>query len=327
MSLSSLESAVKTRPLASPRDWQIERRDFLKVSAASLFGLMSGACQVSAPAARPRAPMRFGLITDPHYADAPPRGKRFYRESMGKVQEAVERLRGEKVAFLAMLGDLKDMNDGEPDTRTLAHLTAIETALQKFGGPTYHVLGNHELDNLSKAQVTAHVVNTGIAPGRTYYAFSREGVRFVVLDANYDRDGLDHDRGKFDWKDTNIPPPQLEWLARELAGAGEPVIVFVHQRLDGDRPTSVRNRAAVRQQLEASGKVLAVFQGHDHPGDYTLINGIHYYTLRAVVEGSGPENNAYAVVDVAPNLDLTVTGYRLAKSMSCPHRPATTAAI
>jgi len=68
--------------------------------------------------------------------------------------------------------------------------------------------------------------------------------------------------------------------------------------------------------------VLAVFQGHHHPGAYSFINGIHYYTLKAVVEGSGPENNAYAVVDVHPNLNLTVTGYRRAVSMELPHGAA-----
>ena len=41
--------------------------------------------------------------------------------------------------------------------------------------------------------------------------------------------------------------------------------------------------------LHASGKVLAVFQGHHHSGSYSNIAGIHYYTLKALVEGSGPD--------------------------------------
>jgi alkaline phosphatase len=69
--------------------------------------------------------------------------------------------------------------------------------------------------------------------------------------------------------------------------------------------------------------VLAVFQGHDHPGGYTLINGIHYYTLRAVIEGSGEANNAYAVAEISPAGDIVVTGYRRALSMALPgHAPA-----
>jgi hypothetical protein len=307
------------RRVSLPPGWQIDRRDFLKASAASMFGLLAGACTASSFSHR-RAPLRFGLVTDSHYADAPPNGTRFYRESLAKVREAVDRLRAENVAFLAFLGDLKDMAKDEPEARTLSHLVAIEQEVRRFGGPTYHVLGNHDMDNLSKSQVMARIENTGVAGGRSYYAFSRGGLRFIVLDATYDKDGRDYDHGKFDWKDTNVPAGQVAWLARELDLAASPVIVMVHQRLDGDGPTSIRNRAAIRDELERSGKVLAVFQGHDHPGFYNSINGIHYYTLRAVIEGSGAENNAYAVVDVAPNLDISITGYRRARTMELAHR-------
>lgn len=312
-------SATQRKPIGpAPDGWRIDRRDFLKASAASLFGLMLGGRRLRAAEPR-RAGFRFGLLTDPHYADAEPRKTRFYRESLGKMREAVDRLRAERVEFLAGLGDLKDMADGEPEARTLSHLVAIEREFQRFGGPAYHVLGNHDMDNLSKAQVLAHIANTGIAAGRSYYTFSHGSVRFVVIDTNFMHDGRDYDHGNFDWRDIHLPPAELDWLRAELQAASEPVIVLGHQRLDGDGHVQVVNRAEVRAVLEDSGKVLAVFQGHDHPGAYTRINGIHYYTLKAIVEGSGPANNAYAVVDVHPDLGLTVTGYRRAVSTELPH--------
>lgn len=315
-------SATSAAPTPPPADgWCLDRRDFLKASAASLCGLALARFSTAATAsAAARAPFRFGLVTDSHYADADPKGTRFYRESLGKVRAVVDKLRAERAGFLAMLGDLKDMAPGEAETRTLSHLVAIEKEIQRFGGPTYHVLGNHDMDNLSKSQFVAHVTNTGIAPGRSYYSFNRGGLHFIVLDATYDKDGRDYDHGQFDWKDANLPAAQLEWLGAELAATADPVIVFVHQRLDGNGPASIRNREAARKILEASGKVLAVFQGHEHPGGYTLINGIHYYTLRAVIEGTGEANNAFAVVDVSPDLDLTVTGYLRAVSLKLPHR-------
>ncbi|MHC4751588.1 MAG: hypothetical protein ACYTFW_17160 [Planctomycetota bacterium] len=70
----------------------------------------------------------------------------------------------------------------------------------------------------------------------------------------------------------------------------------------------------VRKILQASGKVLAVFQGHHHSGSYSHISGIHYYTLKALVEGSGPENNSYAIAEVHPDNSITITGYRKAVS-------------
>ena len=60
----------------------------------------------------------------------------------------------------------------------------------------------------------------------------------------------------------------------------------------------MKNAPAIRAVLEASGKVLAVFQGHSHKNDLNEINGIHYCTLVAMVEGSGEKNNGYALLDV-----------------------------
>lgn len=313
-------SSRRAAHLASSAGWHLARRDFLRSSATALAGVAFARFASAATPVTPRKPFRFGLITDSHYADADPKGTRFYRESLGKVRAAVDRLRAERTDFLAMLGDLKDMATGETEERTLSHLVAVEKEIQRFGGPTFHVLGNHDMDNLSKSQFVAHVTNTGITPSRSFYGFNRGDLHFLVLDATYDKDGRDYDHGKFDWKDANLPSAQLEWLTAELAADPAPAIVFVHQRLDGNGPASIRNREAVRKILEASGKVLAVFQGHEHPGGYTLINGIHYYTLRAVIEGSGEANNAFAVVDISPSLDLTVTGYLRAVSQQLPHR-------
>jgi alkaline phosphatase len=90
--------------------------------------------------------------------------------------------------------------------------------------------------------------------------------------------------------------------------------VCVHQRLDAEPPYGVKNAPEIRKILEASGKVLAVLQGHHHKGDYKEIGGIHYCTMSAVVEGPGPENNAYAVMDILPGDAIRITGFRKQKS-------------
>jgi hypothetical protein len=308
-----------------PGSWTIARRDFLRVAAGALAGLTTGCYSrwmwMRDPVRHP--PVRFGLVTDAHYADANPAGTRFYRESLAKMREAVEHLRAEHVDFLVELGDLKDMAAGEPEAQTQSHLVAIEAELQKFGRPTYHVLGNHDMDNISKSQALGIMSNTGISHDRGYYSFVQAGVHFIVLDACYLRNGRDYDHGNFDWRETCIPPAEIAWLERELAAAKEPVIVLAHQRLDGSGDTDINNSAEVRALLERSGKTLAVFTGHEHAGGYRLINGIHYYTLKGMVEGSGVENNAYAIVEVLPSLDITVTGYRKAVSREMKREAAT----
>jgi len=256
--------------------------------------------------------VRFGIVTDCHYADADTVGTRYYRHSLDKLGECVELMNEQQVDFLVELGDFKDQDSPPVEQKTLSYLQAIESVFCKFDGPAYHVLGNHDADSLSKAQFLTNIKNTGIDPDRSYYSFDSNSVHFVVLDANYKSDGTDYDHGNFDWTDANVPPAELQWLRRDLAASRGAVIVLVHQLLDGAGLHYVKNATEVRQILEQSGRVLAVFQGHRHDGGYSLIEGIHYYTLKAMVEGPGPENNTYAIVEVRPDLSITITGYRKA---------------
>jgi len=260
------------------------------------------------------------MVTDCHYADAEARGTRHYRQSLAKLDECAERMNAEKVDFLIELGDFKDQDARPIEENTIAYLRAIEAVYRKFTGPRYHVLGNHDQDSISKQQFLANVENTGIARDKGYYSFDVKGVHFAVLEANYRADGVDYDHGNFDWTDANIPPAELEWLERDLAASQGPAIIFIHQLLDGTGPHYVKNAPQVRKLIEGSGKVAAVFQGHLHKGAYSRINGIHYYTLKAVVEGPGEQNNSYALVEVRGGGDIVVTGYRKAASkyLPCP---------
>ncbi len=60
--------------------------------------------------------------------------------------------------------------------------------------------------------------------------------------------------------------------------------------------------------------MIGVLQGHFHWGNYGDISGIHYCTIQAIVEGSGPENNAYAMLDILPGDVIRIKGFRKQKS-------------
>ena len=261
--------------------WQTSRRDFLKGSTALLIG------GVLAQEGEEKRALRFGLVTDFHYADCQKRGTRHYRESLGKMKECVSLMNEKKVAFLAELGDLKDQADQPKEKETLAFLKTIEAEFAEFKGPRYHVIGNHDIDSISKEQFLANVENTGIAKDKSYYSFDSKWVHFVVLDANYLADGRDCAPGNC-------------------------------KRLDGRGSHFTKNSDEVRKLLEKSGRVLVVFQGHDHRGGHSLIGGIHYYTLKAAVEGSGEENNSYGIVEVRRNGDIVVEGFRKAVDLAMP---------
>lgn len=75
----------------------------LRLSALALAVLFA------MPAAAQDAPLvRFGAIADPQYAPAPPRGTRYYGNSLWKLAEAVEALNAEELDFVVTLGDIID---------------------------------------------------------------------------------------------------------------------------------------------------------------------------------------------------------------------------
>jgi predicted phosphodiesterase len=293
------------------KNWLITRRVFLKRSALFLTAPL-----IAARFQKPETMLRFGLVTDSHYADIDTAGTRYYRESIAKMVEFTELSNDQNADFVMHLGDFKN---GAPDYN-LDHLKKIESVYARFRGPRYHVLGNHDMDRISKDDFLSVIDNTGIAADQTYYFFDMGGVRVIVLDANFTADGTPYNSGNFHWTDANIPASQIQWLDEALSSAAGPVIICIHQLLDGDRGSvDVKNAAEVRTVLEQHQKVLAVFQGHHHSGQYNLINGIHYYTLKAMVEGSGEENNSYAIVEVFDDLSVTVTGYRKAADKKMAH--------
>jgi predicted phosphodiesterase len=292
--------------------FRITRREFLKLSSSILAGLAidprfafgrenSGVIRV-----------KFGIVADSHYADTEPKANRYFRESIPKMQECVELMNRMKVDFLIELGDFKDQDTTPNKKQTLLYLQTIEHAFQQFKGPRYHVLGNHDIDSISKEEFLRYVDNTGISNKSTFYSFDLNGLHFIVLDANFKSDGTNYRNGNFKWRDTNIPPAEIDWLNEDLKSTTKPVFVFNHQQLDCEGDFCVNNAEEVRQLLENSAKTLAVFQGHNHQGHYSQIKGIHYYTLKAMVEGCGSQNNSYAIVTVLNNGSISITGYRKA---------------
>lgn len=247
--------------------------------------------------------LRIGLVTDLHYADKPAAGSRRYRQTLAKLAEAAEILAAERVEVLVALGDLIDSAD------TLAgeqlYLQTIHRELTKIGREQHYVLGNHCVDRLEKKEFLGVV-----GQERSCYSFDRAGTHFVILDACFREDGTAYGRRNSNWTDANIPADQLEWLEADLAAGRGPAIVFAHQRLDDAHSHSVRNAPRVRQSLERSGRVVAVFQGHSHHNAIQEIAGIRYCTLAAMVEGNGPESNAYAVLRLSGDGSIRVQGFR-----------------
>jgi alkaline phosphatase len=232
---------------------------------------------------------RIGIITDIHHTNKPDTTSRKYSAALEKIEHFVKVMQG-RADFVIELGDYVDtlVDDKDP----IENLLEIEEIYERFDGPRYHVLGNHEFDNLSRDQLLYNIENTDIPTGETYYSYDQNGVHCVVLDADYTVDEphlpfdlQDPDDPFWNWTDAWIPQEELDWLAADLAASDLPTVVFTHQLLhrDNTEDHTIKNADIVRGIFEEDGQVVAVFSGHDHRGEIAFRNGIHYFVLEGNV--------------------------------------------
>ena len=207
------------------------------------------------------APLRFGLCADIH--------KDIMHDADARLRAFVGRMGEERVDFILQLGDFCC-----PHERNRPFLDIWES----FDGPRYHVLGNHDTDGgFSRRETRAF----WSMPAR-FYSFDAGGFHFVVLDGNDKREGRPPGYPCF------VAADQLEWLRGDLAAAGRPAVVFLHQSpLDMAVPEQgLDNGAEVRAVLEAAngagGRVLACFSGHNHVDAHATLNGIHYIQVNSM---------------------------------------------
>jgi len=274
------------------RGWFVALSIVLAFAGFTAFGLAEDAPMV-----------RLGIVTDVHAHDTDSPNEH-------KVMTGyAERLRAFADAMTSWPADaLIDLGDfvngtfvmgaelGDPD-RIPAILDQAVTALSPFEGPVHHVIGNHDVYDLTKEEYMA-----GISAEETYYSVDIGALHVVILDAQFQKSGEDY--GNIGWMVQGmIPEQELEWLREDLAATSSPTLVCVHQPLDvsfallAGGPT-ISNYLAVRETLSASGVVIAVFQGHTHDFSLNTIDGIHYVTFAAMVDHDEPAPPTWAAVTV-----------------------------
>jgi alkaline phosphatase len=257
--------------------------------------------------------VRFGLFTDlhAHDIDSPSEGK-WMTHTEQRIGAFVEAMNGLRPDFVVELGDFINgwvvfgADPGTPD-RIPTVLAWADGLYAGFDGPRYHVIGNHDLYNLDKAQYLE-----ALGTEATYYSFDVGAFHFVVLDVQYQDDGTDLSH-TYTGVSGYVPPAELDWLERDLSESGRPTLVFTHQMIDAfieewGRPL-IANQADVQRILTGAGNVIAVFQGHDHAYRHAVLDGIHYVTFEALVDRDTPASWALVTLDgVSSTLTIDGTG-------------------
>lgn len=236
-------------------------------------------------------PLSFGLISDCQYHSVKGKGMRKYSMSDIKLSEAVAHFNQMRLDFVIHLGDFID--------KDFESFDIVSPIFAQLSAPHYHVLGNHDFsvtdDNKSK-------VSKKLGMPARYYDFAAKGWRFLVLDGNdisfhaYPEDSQAYKRTADYYEVNEIKSPrwngalgdeQLFWLGSTLEDAeitGEKVVMFCHFPIYPENDHNLWNAQVVLRLIEKFSCVKAYINGHNHAGNYDVHNGIHYLTIKGMVD-------------------------------------------
>lgn len=254
----------------------------------------------------------FGVIADCQYCSEPGTGIRKYSISDTKLRQCVNHLNTMDLAFTIHLGDFID--------RDWESFNLVGPIYNSLAMPKYHVLGNHDFsvsDSL-KAKVPKKM---GLPS--PYYDFVSQGWRFVVLDGNdvsfhaYPKNSRRYKTAEKYYEQNAIESPkwngaigseQMQWLRQVLDKASEnneKVILYCHFPVFPENVHNLWNAKEVVALLEKYNCVKAYINGHNHKGNYGQKNGIHYVTMKGMVD---TEKNSYGTITTYSDR-LEITGY------------------
>jgi Icc protein len=232
--------------------------------------------------------LTIGFVTDLHFGPAAYHDgklRKLTHHAADLTRDVVRAMNDElRPDLLVNLGD--DIED-ESREADLARYTECQDILRAAKAELVNVAGNHDTIHLTREDLSrVWHRDAGSSPlSPLFYALDRGGFHIAILHTVERKD-----------VDVRIPHAQLAWLKDDLARTTLPVIVLMHHSASeqdlGDsfwfkglsHLALVKERAELRQILEASGKVRAVFNGHVHRNHLDVIRGIPYVTIQSLIE-------------------------------------------
>jgi len=237
----------------------------------------------------------FGVVADIQYGDLESSKTRFYRASLGKLDNCIDIFNKHELSFVTNLGDLIEEGYSDFD-KTLA-------LLDKIKAPVYNVLGNHDLAVEDDLKEKAKERLLGDKNG--YYTFEVGNFIFIVLDgtemcppdhpkdskmyniamAKYELMKVEELNSAYVWNG-GFGDQQIKWLGKVLKKAdreNKKVVVFCHWPLLPENGLQLWDNQVLLGLIESHNCVVAWISGHHHEGNYVKENGIHHLTLKAIV--------------------------------------------
>ncbi len=254
----------------------------------------------------------FGAIADCQYCDAEGT-RRQYKLSPQKLQACVDDFNTQDLSHVVHLGDFID--------RGWKSFDVVLPIIKQSKAPVHHALGNHDF---SVADEYKDQVPERLGLESRYYDFAVGKWRFLVLDTNdvslyahpkgSKRDLASHEiyeslGGELPTYNGAIGQSQMEWIKAKLTQAAkdkETVILHSHHPVYPYAAHTAWNAKEIVGLLEQHSCVAAYINGHNHAGAYGYKSGIHYLTLKGMVDTL---ETSYSVITVFPDrLQIKGTG-------------------
>jgi len=254
----------------------------------------------------------FGVIADCQYHAVQGKGIRKYSLSESKLKKAVAHLNTMNLQYVVHLGDFID--------RDFKSFDVVSPIYEQLNMPKYHVLGNHDF---AVSDEKKKDIPQKMDLSSRYYDFEVKGWRFVVLDGNdisfhaYPKNSEKYKKAAEYYEQNMLKSPkwngaigakQLSWLKSVLEKASrdrEKVVLYSHFPIYPENIHNLWNANELIQLIEACSCVKAYINGHNHNGNYGIKEGIHYLTLKGMVD---TDQTSYAVINVYEDR-LKVIGY------------------
>lgn len=258
----------------------------------------------------------FGIIADVQYADSSPVGNRYYRASLEKLEDAISVFRQDSVDFIINLGDLIEGN--YESYKPALHI------LNSSGIKTYHLTGNHDY-SVDPRYLNRLPVFTESREG--YFSLIYKGYRMIFVNGNEISTYASANKTQVKQADEfiaklkkngeinainwngGVSPYQISWMSRQLTEAdnnSEKVILFCHFPVAPENIHNLLNDKEILELLSKHSNIIAWFSGHNHEGNYSYLNKVHFVTFKGMVESR--KNNSFAILKTYQD-KISITGY------------------